>query len=138
MEKDILSLFVTNSDTLAIVRKLFRFAMVTLTCNIVYSALDLMDWYRLAGHSLFTVRQSNHYFYTYTVRPGVGILLIAFSLIGHIMNYKGYDRILSAIKEADQTLLNRGFSTFSLAYILAILSFIIAIASVTYRLVVLK
>ena len=138
MEKDILSLFVSNRDTVAIVKKLFRFAMITLTCNIIYSVLDLMDWYRLAGHSLFTVRQSNHYFYTYTVRPGVGILLIAFSLIGHVLNYKGYERILLAVKESDQALLNKGFGTFYITYILAVVAFIISIASVSYRLIVLK
>lgn len=138
MEKDMLSLFVSNGDTVSIIKKLYRFAMITLTCNIIYSVLDLMDWYRLAGHSLFTVRQSNHYFYTYTVRPGVGILLIAFSLIGHILNYKGYERILSAVKEGDQALLNKGFGTFYITYVLAVVAFIIAIASVTYRLIVLK
>ena len=138
MEKDILSLFVSNSDTIVIVKKLFRFAMITLTCNIIYSALDLMDWYRLAGHSLFTVRQSNHYFYTYTVRPGVGILLITFSLIGHILNYKGYERILLSVKEGDQALLNKGFGTFYITYVLAVAAFVISIASISYRLIVLK
>jgi len=134
MEKDILSTFITNEITLSIVTKLYRWALVLLLISSIYWILDLMNWYTLLKKTPDSIKNNAKNFVSYKLRPVISVIGMALSVIGHILNYKGYGHVLSGIKSSDSLLLNKGFKNFYTTYILAFISYSVLIIYYIYKL----
>ena len=92
---DILSLFVSNEITYSLIKKIYRLAFIILICSIIYSVLDLTEWYKFLQRATVSPANTHHYFYRYTLWPVISIVSISLNIIGHILNYKGYSYFFS-------------------------------------------
>ena len=134
MGKDILSLFVTSEITGTLIKKLYKWTILLLAVAGIYWILELLEWYRFLERAPDSIRNSLRYFYSYKLQPIIGLIIMFLSIIGQILNYKGYGFILSAIKSSDAVLLNKGFKNFYTTYFLVFISFAVSIISIGYRL----
>ena len=130
---DILSLFVSNEITYSLIKKIYRLAFIILICSIIYSVLDLTEWYKFLQRVTVSPANTHHYFYRYTLWPVISIVSISLNIIGHILNYKGYSYFTTSIKNHDDNLLHRAFKNIYITYILALFTFLILIINIGYR-----
>lgn len=113
---DILSLFVSNEITYSLIKKIYRLAFIILICSIIYSVLDLIEWYKFLQRVTVSPANTHHYFYRYTLWPVISIVSISLNIIGHILNYKGYSYFTTSIKNHDDNLLHKAFKNIYITY----------------------
>ena len=94
---------------------------------------DMYDWYSYLIKPTKLLPVDNYYLFHHIFRPVAAAVEIILSTIAYIVNYKGYQALSFALEQEDPALLNKGFKNLYLVLTLTVITFSIAILSMSYR-----
>ncbi|GAB2806998.1 hypothetical protein [Ferruginibacter profundus] len=134
MTEDLItSNFVDNINRLTI-KKTFWLAKFILILVIVYTIVDLIDWYIAIVNSWGRTFKYNSTFYEYRILPVVAVILLAMGVIGAVWHIKANKLIDQSFEKADADLFNLGYQFYYQSAKLSLVAFCISIASIIIRL----
>ena len=138
MENDVLSLMTINDETGLLAKKIFKLTLVLLVLSILYSIMDLLDWYSFLIKYSSSTRKLPYYLYNHTIRPVIAFFILLFSLLGHILNYKAFAAINTGVEQQDAAFFNKGFKNIYVVAVLSVISLSLALGSICYRYLLFK
>ena len=134
MSEDLISNnFVDNADR-ATINKTFSLAKSIFNLVIVYTILDLIDWYITVTNSWGRTFRLNSSFYEYRIHPVVSVILLAIGIIGASWHIKANKLVGLSFEKADADTFNAAYQFNYKAARLSVVSVCISIASIGIRL----
>ena len=131
--KDLLSGDFTETVNRVLLKKLQVLSRTVLSLCLVYSGLEIINWGIAIKNSINTLPDTFTAFYTYRLLPVIFLVIMLISILGHVFNVKAASLLVEAFEHKDADILNKGFSFLYKTATLTIVSFCIAIISVTIR-----
>jgi hypothetical protein len=134
MAEDLISNHFVDNINKVVIKKTFRLTKLILNLVIVYTILDLIDWYiaisKSLGYDLIHVST----FFRYRIHPVIAVVILGISIVCHYWYIKANEFIDKSFEQSDAELFNTGYKYYYQAARLALVSFGISIASISIRL----
>ncbi len=135
MSKDLLSGNFTEGIDRKLIKKILVLAKAVMSLSIIYTVIELFNWYTVIERTVGLNLQTALLFFTYRIYPFVLLVLFVLNIFAYSFNVKSMSLIDESVEENDADLFNQGFTLGFRAFKLSLISVCIAIASALTRLI---
>ena len=134
MSVDLLSYnFIENIDTV-LIRRVINGIKVFLFLSVIYSLVELWQWYFYLQQEKLPAAIKKIDFYNYRIFPAVLFVIVITRMFGWIFYLKGNRLIYASFQNKEAELFNEGYKICYKSVLIMCISFIIIIANLLIRL----
>jgi hypothetical protein len=133
MNDDLISNNFADNINKSLVKKGLAFTKTLLNLVIIYSILNLLDWYLFVSRSMRYHLVSFNDYYSYRIHPVVAVIVLSMGIVTSMFHVKANRLILLSFEKEDAELFNAGCLFSVQAMRLSIISFIVSLISVATR-----
>ncbi len=134
MSEDLISNNFVDNVNRIVIKKTFNFSKAVLTLTIVYSILELTNWYIAISDTIGKIISSYSVFFNYRIIPVIAVILLSMGIVSWGYCVKANKLIELSFQKNDANLFNKGYELFYKSARLIFASFSLAIVSVVIRL----
>lgn len=134
MTEDLLSNNFADSVNRSLIKKNFIATRIILSMIIVYSILELLNWFIAIRNSLGHAFKAPYLIYEYRIHPIVAFIIISISIISWAFVVKGNRNVVNAFEKGDAAIFNTGYRLYYKSSRLTLVSAGISVLSVCLRL----
>ena len=134
MQEDLISNNFVENVNRSVVKKTLIITKSILTLIIIYSALELLNWYIAVSNTIGHVFKYPYTFYEYRIHPVIAVILLTISITSWSYVVKANKTITASLEKADADIFNAGYQFYFKSARLTLVSVCISILSVCTRL----
>ncbi len=133
MPEDLISNNFVENVNRTVIKKTFILTKSILALVIIYSTLELLEWYIFISKSFGRIFKYPHIFYEYRIHPVIAVILISLSITSWSYIVKVNKTIANSFEKADAELFNFGYRFYYKAARLTLVSACLAVLSICTR-----
>jgi hypothetical protein len=134
MGEDLISNNFVDNVNKTVIKKTFFLTKVLLNLTLVYTIIDLLNWYIAISNSFTYAIRYNSTYYAVRIHPIVAVIILSLGIIGSSFVVKANRLICLSFEKNEADLFNSGYEYYNRAAKLSLVSFCVAIASAAIRL----
>ncbi len=134
MNQDLITNNFTDSINKNLLKKLLILSKIVLSLIIIYSIIELFNWYIFISKYFFESSLSYSNYYASKIQPLIVILLLLIAIAGWFYNVKSITLINKAIENSNPEMFNKGYLFVYKTAKLAVISICLSIISAAIRL----
>lgn len=134
MTEDLLSNNFADTVNRAVIKKTLGLNKNVLNLIIIYSILDILDWYIAISRSVYYHLDKASVFFEYRIHPIIALVLLALSIVSAAFFVRANKMIDESFEASDATLFNDGYGLYLRASRLNLVSICISVITICTRL----
>jgi hypothetical protein len=127
MSEDLIANNFAENINKAVIKRNIILIQVVLFMAALYSFIICFDWYLILRDLKTTLTENTFYFFIYRLYPLIQLIVLLISFYGLLLTLKANRLIYLSIEKTDAELFNNGYTYFSKASLLSIISLSITI-----------
>ena len=122
-----------NQVSVNLLRKSVLLALFLLIFSVLYSLIQLREWYVFFSNAAETNRVVRHFYYNHRLLPLLSLVETVLSITGYVYYYRAFKSLSTAASNNDQALANKAVKTFYTSLIIAVIYFLILFGNILFR-----
>jgi hypothetical protein len=138
MSNDLNSGFSINDASLKLLQKSTWLALSLLIFSILYSFIEIREWYIFFLNTTDTNRVVQHFYYNHRLLPLVSLVETILSITGYVYYYRAFKYLSKAAVNNDQDLFSKGIKVFYTSLVISVIYFLILFGNIFFRILIIK